>query len=131
MMADFVDQYVAHNVGRRLARGAAIFQNRRPVKKNAVYIGGRAAGALLVQRKALVKSQKIKGIVHIQVRQDLRPGEIGDVKNHLAHILAKACGDAGKSRLGHGENGIFAGLNILNLIHLLNLVRAAAFAKFD
>lgn len=59
MVADFVDQDVAHQMAQVLTGFAPIGQDRLAVEKNAVLIVGRIVNALSIQGNAGIETQHI------------------------------------------------------------------------
>jgi 4a-hydroxytetrahydrobiopterin dehydratase len=101
MVADFVNDHMAHQMRQAAAVFAPVIQKRPPVEKDHID-AARIADAFLVQRDAVVKPEQIERRVQIHIPAYRDAGEVFDAHDHVADMDAQAFGDRRQRLGGHG-----------------------------
>ena len=86
MMADLVDQHMAHDVRQILARFAPVIEDRPAVEEDAVDVVGDVARATLHHRHALIETQQVEWRIEVHLLLDLVGREVVDLDAHVADV---------------------------------------------
>src|SRR5882757_905100 len=109
MMADLVDQHVAHDVRQVLARFTPVVEDRTAIEEDAVDVVGDVARAALHHRHALIKSQQVERRVELHLLLDLVGREVVDLDADVADMPAELLGDRGQRLGGDGLEIVLGG----------------------
>src|SRR5262249_21032608 len=99
MVADLVDQHMAHQPGEILAALAPIIEDRPAVEKDHVEIGTGIADALVRQRDTPVEAEDIEGAVEPHRLFGLLVGELVDADDDLPERLLQPVRDCAEGTL--------------------------------
>src|SRR5882757_334956 len=93
MMADLVDQHVAHDVRQVFARFAPVVEDRTAVEEDAVDVVGDMARAALHHRHALIETEQVERRVELHLLLDLVGWEVVDLDADVADMPTELLGN--------------------------------------
>ncbi len=99
MMADFVDQHMAHDMLEALAAFRPIIQERPAVEVDHIDIVAHIMDALVADRHALIEAEEIERRLQSHVLHDFGRGELLDPD---AHLVGARPQDVGNRLIGLG-----------------------------
>src|SRR6266404_3733493 len=109
MVADLVDENVAHDMGEILAGLAPIIEDRPAVEEDHVDGGARRRDALMRQRDAAIEAEQVERAVEPHLLLGLLIGEILEADDDRAEmpleLAADRCQRALRQRLELGKAG--------------------------